>query len=288
MLTGDGRVGAMLTSHPGVDGVSFTGSVPTGRKVNEAAASTFKKVVLEMGGKSPSIVFADADIDGAVRGTLWGVFYNTGQVCCAGTRLVVERSVADEFVARLKEQASRVRVGDPMDPTVDVGPIVCRKQYDRVQSYLEIGRSEAHVELGGGRPSGVPGDGGFYVEPTIFTEAMPAMRISQEEIFGPVLTVLTFDDEEEALALANDVEYGLAAVIWTRDSGRLLRMAERVEAGTVWCNTARLYDPALPFGGYKNSGLGNASGVGAIEGNTKLKRVSIRFDDEAPTPGWNL
>jgi acyl-CoA reductase-like NAD-dependent aldehyde dehydrogenase len=288
VLTGDGRVGAMLASHPGVDGVSFTGSVPTGRKVNEAAASTFKKVVLEMGGKSPNIVFADANMDEAVRGTLWGVFYNTGQVCCAGTRLVVERSVADEFVARLKDQALRMRVGDPMDPAVHIGPIVCKKQYERVQSYLEIGRSEAHVELGGGRPSSVPGDVGFYVEPTIFTEATPAMRISQEEIFGPVLTVLTFDDDEEALALANDVEYGLAAIIWTRDSGRLLRMAERVEAGTVWCNTARLYNPALPFGGYKNSGLGNASGDGAIEGNTKLKRVSIRFDDNAPAPGWNL
>jgi acyl-CoA reductase-like NAD-dependent aldehyde dehydrogenase len=288
VLTGDGRVGATLAAHPDVDGISFTGSVPTGRKVNQAAASTFKKVVLEMGGKSPNIVFADADLDQALRGTIWGVFYNTGQVCCAGTRLIIERSIASDFVARLKEKAGQVRVGDPMDPSVHIGPIVCKKQYDRVQSYLEIGRAEARVELGGGRPSSLPGDTGFYVEPTIFTEAIPSMRISREEIFGPVLTVLEFDDEEEALELANDVEYGLSANIWTQDSGRLLRMAERVEAGTVWCNTARLYDPALPFGGYKNSGLGNASGEGAIEGNTKLKRVSVRFDPRAAAPGWNL
>ena len=288
VLTGDGRVGAMLAAHPGVDGVSFTGSVPTGRKVNEAAASTFKKVILEMGGKSPNVVFADADLDEALRGTIWGVFYNTGQVCCAGTRLIVERGIARDFVARLKQKVSQVRVGDPMDPSVHIGPIVCRKQYDRVRSYLEVGRAEARVELGGGRPRGLPGEGGFYVEPTIFTQALPTMRISQEEIFGPVLTVLEFDDEEEALQLANGVDYGLSATIWTRDSARLLRMAERVEAGTVWCNTARLYDPALPFGGYKNSGLGNASGEGAIEGNTKLKRVSIRFDPRAAAPGWNL
>jgi acyl-CoA reductase-like NAD-dependent aldehyde dehydrogenase len=288
VLTGGGEVGAMLSAQPGVGGISFTGSVPTGRRVNTAAASTFKKVVLEMGGKSPNIVFADADLDAALRGTVWGIFYNTGQVCCAGTRLLLERSIAPEFLRRLKEQAARVKVGDPLDPAVQMGPLVNRKQYDRVCDYLEVGRQEARVELGGGRPQGLGSDTGFYIEPTIFTEAESSMRISQEEIFGPVLTVMTFDSEDEALALAEDVDFGLAANLWTQDVSRMLRLAERIDAGTVWCNTARLYDPSLPFGGYKNSGLGNASGEGAIEGNTKLKRISIRFDTSKPGPGWNL
>ena len=206
VLTGDGRVGAMLTSHPGVDGVSFTGSVPTGRKVNEAAASTFKKVVLEMGGKSPSIVFADADIDGAVRGTLWGVFYNTGQVCCAGTRLVVERSVADEFVARLKEQASRVRVGDPMDPTVDVGPIVCRNSTTACRATSRsAGRKHMLSSAADARAAYLATAGSTSSRRSSPRRRRPcASRKRRSSV--RVLTVLTFDDEEEALALANDVE----------------------------------------------------------------------------------
>lgn len=288
VLTGNGEVGAMLSAHPGIGGMSFTGSVASGRKVNVSAANTFKKVILEMGGKSPNIVFADADLDAALRGSVWGVFYNTGQICGAGTRLLVERKIAAEFLQRIKDAASKIRIGDPMDAATQIGPLVCKQQYDRVQSYLEIGRGEAKVEIGGGRPASLGHDLGFYVEPTIFTDVDPTMRIAQEEVFGPILTVLPFDDEDEALALANNVEFGLGATVWTRDSGRLLRMADRLEAGVIWANTMRLSDPALPFGGIKNSGLGSAFADGAVEGYTRVRRVSIRFDDSAPAPGWDL
>jgi len=284
VLPGDGSTGAALASHPAIGGLSFTGSVATGRKIAHAAADTFKKLVLEMGGKSPNIIFADADLDAAIRGTTWGIFYNSGQVCCAGTRLLVQHEIADEVVQRLADQARKVRMGDPMDMANHIGPIVCEKQFNRVNSYLEIGREEgARVVVGDVNPE----PNGYFVSPTIFDHVTPDMRIAQEEIFGPVLSVLTFKDEAEALKIANGVEYGLSAIIWTRDLGRMLRMADRVEAGTIWCNTMRLYDPGLPFGGFKNSGLGNAYAEGAVEGATRTKRVSIRFDDSAAAPGWD-
>ena len=286
VVPGDGTTGAALASHPGVGGLSFTGSVATGRKVAHAAADTFKKLILEMGGKSPNIIFADADLDAAIRGTTWGIFYNSGQVCCAGTRLLVQESVAEEVVQRLAQQATKVRMGDPMDMSNHIGPIVCQKQYDKVNAYLDTGRDEgARVVVGG--PSQEPDPNGYFVAPTIFDRVTPGMRIAQEEIFGPVLTVLTFKDEDEALEIANGVDYGLSAVIWTQNVGRMLRMADRVEAGTIWCNTMRLYDPGLPFGGFKNSGLGNAYAEGAVEGATRTKRVSIRFDESAGAPGWD-
>lgn len=285
VLTGDGEVGAMLASHTGVQGISFTGSVATGRKVNEAAARSFKRTVLELGGKSPNIVFADANLEDALRGALWGVFQNCGQVCSAGTRLVLQRSISTAFVEALCEMVSKIRVGDPTDPEVQVGPIACQKQYDRVRHYMDLGRQEARIAVGGGRPGHLPGSG-LYVEPTIFTHADSSSRIAQEEVFGPVLTVLTFDDEDEAIQLANDVDYGLAASVWTTDSARLLRVAERVTAGNIFCNTPRRLHPALPYGGFKNSGLGSATGDGAIEGNTRVRRITVRFDGAAP--GWSL
>jgi acyl-CoA reductase-like NAD-dependent aldehyde dehydrogenase len=288
VVTGDGRTGALLTEHPGIEGISFTGSVATGRRVAAAAGGALKKTVLELGGKSPSIVFADADLDAALRGSLWGVFHNSGQACVASTRLLVQASIADRFVARVVERAGRVRVGDPTRDGVHLGPLVSRRQYDIVTGYLAAGRDEgATVAVGGGRPPGHADGPGFYVAPTVFTGVTSGMRIAQEEIFGPVLSVLTFETEADAVALANDVEYGLSASIWTGDVGRMLRMADALRAGTIWGNTARLLHPALPFGGFRSSGVGNASGEGAVDGNTRLKRVSIRYGEDAQTPGWD-
>jgi acyl-CoA reductase-like NAD-dependent aldehyde dehydrogenase len=245
--------------------------------------------VLELGGKSPVVVFDDADLDDALRGAVWGVFHNNGQACLAGTRLLVQESIAKDFTARLVERAARVRVGDPMDANNHIGPLVSARQYERVTSYLGVGPSEgAKVAVGGGRPVGLESSPGFYVAPTVFTEVDADMRVAQEEIFGPVISVITFKDEAEALELANRVEYGLAASIWTANVGRMLRMAEGLEAGTIFGNSARLLHPALPFGGFKNSGVGNASGEGAIEGNTRLKRVTIRYGADTVSSGWDL
>jgi acyl-CoA reductase-like NAD-dependent aldehyde dehydrogenase len=286
VLTGDGATGTLLTTHRGVHGVAFTGSVATGQAIATAAARTFKSLVLELGGKSPNIVFDDADLDKAVRGSLWGIFYNTGQVCCAGTRLLVQRSIAEEFTERLVRLSAKVRTGDPLTPGVHMGPVVSRKQYNRVRSYIDIGKGEgAQLLLGGDRPEGL-GDKGFYVGPTIFSEVDPAMRIASEEIFGPVLSILTFEDEAEALALANDTDFGLSANIWSRDSARLIRMAEGVEAGTVWCNSMRLFHAGLPFGGAKDSGIGNSAGIEAVEGLTRVKRVSILYGEQVQGPSW--
>lgn len=276
VIPGQGEVGAAISEHPGIEGITFIGSIANGRRVNQAAAATMKKVTLELGGKTPSIVFGDADLDEALHGVAWGVFSNTGQVCVAGTRLLVQRSVADEFIERLSALAGSIRVGMP-DEDVHLGPVANATQYEKVQSYLDVGRQEgARLRVGGGRPDAV-GDTGYFLTPAIFTEVETGMRISQEEIFGPVLSVLTFDTEEEALRLANDVEYGLSAIVWTRDTGTMLRMAEGLEAGNVWGNTARLITPSMPFGGLKNSGLGNSQGEPAVDGNTQVKRVSIRF-----------
>ena len=240
-----------------------------------------------MGGKSPNIVFDDADFGAALRGTVWGVFNNAGQVCVAGTRLLVQRSIATEFVASLCDVAHRIRVGNPMDVATHMGPVVCTKQFERVHDYLRIAHDEgARLLTGGHKPSGTH-PSGLFIEPAVLTDVTPNMRIAREEIFGPVLAVLTFDTEDEAIELANQTEYGLSANIWTNDLGRMLRVTQRVEAGTIWGNTMRLHHPALPFGGFKSSGLGGAYAAGAIDGATRMKRVTLRFDDAAPSPGWD-
>jgi acyl-CoA reductase-like NAD-dependent aldehyde dehydrogenase len=286
VVTGGGTAGAAVAGHPGIGGVTFTGSVATGRHIAHAAADTFKKTVLELGGKSPNIVFADADLDAAVRGAVWGVFNNAGQVCVAGTRLLVQESIAKDFIEGLRDRAARIRVGDPMDETTHVGPVASEQQYARVNSYIDIAQAEgANVVFGGGRPEGAH-PRGLFVAPTIFDNVDPTMRVAQEEIFGPILSVLTFGDEDEAVQIANGVEYGLSANIWTRDLGRMHRMSERVQAGTIWGNTMRLYHPGLWFGGMKSSGQGSAYAEGAIEGATRTRRISIRYDEAAAMPSW--
>lgn len=286
VITGGGAAGAAVAEHHGIGGITFTGSVNTGRSIARAAVGTFKKTVLELGGKSPNIVFEDADLDAAGRGAVWGVFNNAGQVCVAGTRLLVQRSIAPEFIDNLRKRASRIRVGDPMDLTNHMGPLASRQQFDRVNNYLTIAREEgARVLFGGGTPQGSHPDG-LFVQPTVLTDVDPSMRIAQEEVFGPVLSIIEFDDEDHAVNIANNVEYGLSANIWTRDLGRMHRMSHRVHAGTIWGNTMRLYGPGLWFGGMKSSGTGSAYAEGAIEGSTRLRRITIRYDEATPTPSW--
>jgi aldehyde dehydrogenase (NAD+) len=253
--------------------------------VAQAAVGHFAKPLLELGGKAPNLVFADADLDAAVRGSVWGVFQNAGQICVASTRLLVAESVADDVVGAIAAISSKVRVGDPHRRDVHIGPIVSARQYERVQQYIEIGQEEGATLKTGGRD--VPeraNPRGYFVQPTVFVDVDPTMRIASEEIFGPVLSILTFRDEGEAIEIANSSPYGLSANIWTRDLGRALRLAERIQAGVVWVNTPRAMDPSLPFGGFKQSGIGNANGFDVLEELTQTKRVSINFG--ATAPAW--
>ena len=286
-VTGAGDVGAMVASHPGIGGVVFTGGVASGRKVNVAAAESFKKVTLELGGKAPAFVFPDADLDAALQSVAYGIFGNAGQVCVATSRLLVHSSIAEEFTSRLVRATEKVRVGRPMDADTRMGPLISSHQYESVSRYLELGRLQAELLTGGGRPAGFEESTGYYVAPTIYRDPKATSSLAREEVFGPVLTVATFDSEDEALHIANDIDLGLSANIWSRDVGAALRIAEQVEAGTIWVNATRVMDPALPFGGFKNSGLGNAFGEGAIEGQTRLRRVTVRHSEQ-PEGLWSL
>jgi acyl-CoA reductase-like NAD-dependent aldehyde dehydrogenase len=278
VLSGRGPVtGQALVEHPGVDKIAFTGSTATGRRVMETAAKGPKKVSLELGGKSPNVVFADADLDAAVRGATTGIFYGKGEVCAAGSRLLVESSVADEVVDRLVARAEGMTVGDPTHPKTRLGALVSRAQRERVLEYIESGRSEGARLRTGGRPASVEGRGHF-VEATVFDEVQPDMRIAREEIFGPVLSVLTFEDLEDAIETANDTPYGLAAGVWTRDVGKAHRFARSVRAGTVWVNTYNRYDPGSPFGGFRQSGFGRDLGADALREYTETKSVWIALD----------
>lgn len=282
VVVGAGPAGERLASHPAIRGVSFTGSPQTGRRIMHAAADTFKKVTLELGGKSPIIVFPDADIDSALRAAVMGIMVNAGQICAASSRLVVHEDIADTFLAQLGERVQRVKVGNPFERTTQVGPVVCTRQYDKVMSFIAQGVAQgAQVLVGGGRPAGLAVDPGLYVAPTVIETHNLPLPITREEVFGPVLTVTRFREEEQAIAQANDSEYGLAAFVWTGDVGRMFRVSEAIDAGVINGNTTLVMDSGLPFGGFKSSGLGGAFGADAIEGCTQTKRVTFRT---APGP----
>ncbi|MFC1401753.1 MULTISPECIES: aldehyde dehydrogenase [Streptacidiphilus] len=275
VVTGPGpELGQTLVDDPGVDKIAFTGSTAVGQSIIRAAAATLKKVTMELGGKSANILFADADLDRAVDDAFWAAFFNTGQYCMAGTRLLVQRSVLAEVTERLVAQAEAVTPADPLLDTTWFGPIAHQAQYDKVVEYVGIGQAEgARLATGGTAFHNPDQPDGLYWRPTIFTDATPDMRISQEEIFGPVLTVLPFDTEQEAVALANSTKYGLAAGVHTRDAKRAHRVAGALAAGTCWVNTYSQFDPRMPMGGYKHSGYGREFGPESMHNYTQVKSV---------------
>ena len=279
VVTGFGKdVGTPLVEHPLVRKIAFTGSDATGRAINELAAKTFKRVSLELGGKSPNIVFADAKIEDAVNGAVSGIFAATGQTCIAGSRLLLQESIHDAFMEKLLALAKTARMGDPMSPDTQVGPVTTRPQYEKVLGYIDIANKEgAQLLLGGGAATRPECGKGWFVEPTVFAGVNNKMRIAQEEVFGPVLSVIKFKDEEEALAIANDVRFGLGSGVWTSDIGRAIRMSERIQAGTVWINTYRAVSYLSPFGGYKDSGLGRENGMDAMREYLQVKSVWINI-----------
>jgi aldehyde dehydrogenase (NAD+) len=264
--------GAALVEHPGVDKIAFTGSTSVGSEIMRRAAPTLKRLTLELGGKSPNVVFADADLDAAVRGATNGIFYNKGEVCTAGSRLFLEEAVHDAFLDRLQAHTAKLKQGDPLDPKTRLGPQVSDTQMRRVLTYVDKGRSEGARLVSGG--SRAPGRG-YFVQPTIFADVRPEMTIAREEIFGPVLSVIRFRDADDVVRAANDTVYGLAAAVWTRDIKKAHRAARLLQAGTVWINTYGLYDSAMPFGGYKQSGFGRELGRHGLEEYTQTKSVWV-------------
>jgi acyl-CoA reductase-like NAD-dependent aldehyde dehydrogenase len=278
--------GAALASHPGIDKIAFTGSTEVGKLVAREAAQNLTKVSLELGGKAPNIVFADADIEQAVNGAMMGIFFNQGQVCCAGSRLFLHEEVKDEFLDNFKNRAAKVKVGDPMNATTQMGPQVSEEQLNRIKGYVDIARGEGATVLTGGESPQLEGDfgNGYFFQPTIFSEVKNQMRVAQEEIFGPVASVITFKDEEDLLKQANDTLYGLSAGIWTRDITRAHRFARDIKAGTVWINTFNMFNAASPFGGYKQSGYGREMGKHALEMYTHIKSVWV--DLSGKPMGW--
>ena len=276
VVTGPGgKVGMALVRDPRVDKIDFTGSTEVGKQIMREAAGTLKRLSLELGGKSPNIVFADADLDAAVRGATSGIFYNKGEVCAAGSRLFLEQSIHDEFMSKLTDRVKTFKVGDPMDKTTRMGPVVSKAQMDTVLGYIESGKREGAKLVAGGQRASVGNGKGYYVEPTIFDGVSNSMTIAREEIFGPVLSVIPFKSVEDGIAQGNATAYGLAAAVWTRDVGKALRAAKAIRAGTVWVNAYNLFDAALPFGGFKESGFGREMGSVGLDGYTEVKTVWV-------------
>lgn len=280
VVQGFGEVGATLASHPVVAKVSLTGSVPTGRKVLALAGSKMKHATMELGGKSPLIVFDDADVENAVGGAMLGNFYSTGQVCSNGTRVFVQDGIYQRFLDRLTARTKAIRIGDPLDPDTQMGPLINKAQHEKVTGYIEIGRQEgATLHCGGGVPSLQGFEGGFFVEPTIFTDVTDTMRIAREEIFGPVMSVLTFSEEDEVIGRANDTEFGLSAGVFTRDLPRAHRVIAELQAGSCWINHYNLAPAEIPFGGAKQSGIGRENSLAALHHYSQLKSVYVETGD---------
>lgn len=285
VVTGLGlEAGQPLVQHPDVPKVCFTGSDYGGQAIYEGAAKGLKEVQLELGGKSPNIVFEDADLEAAVMGAVSGIFAAAGQTCIAGSRLLLQRGIHDRFVARLKEVGEAARLGDPMDPDINVGPIATLPQFDKIKNYVEIARSEGAVVALGGTPVEVEGSANRFFPPTILTGVNNQMRVAREEVFGPVVSVIPFEDEAEAIAIANDTLYGLAAGVWTSDMGRALRVSNAIQAGTVWVNTYRQGSHTAPFGGYKRSGLGREGGIDAMKSFMQVKSVIVNTELAVANP----
>ena len=274
-------VGNAMVDHPGIDAIAFTGSTEVGKQLMARAAKTLKKVSLELGGKSPNIVFADSDLDAAAKGALNAIFYGKGEVCAAGSRLLVEEAAHDELMAKVCDRAAKMTAGDPLHPKTRLGAIVSKEQMNTVLDYIEAGKSEGAKLVCGGERAYIDGGGGtgkgYFIKPTIFDDVDPQMRISREEIFGPVLATIRFKDAEDAIVKGNATVYGLAAAVWTRDVSKAHRIARAIKAGTVWVNTYNLYDPALPFGGFKESGFGRDQGRDALEKYTQTKSVWVNL-----------
>ncbi|MGA8762597.1 MAG: aldehyde dehydrogenase family protein [Candidatus Sulfotelmatobacter sp.] len=266
--------GAALAAHPDVDKIAFTGSTEVGKLIVHAATGNLKKVSLELGGKSPNVVFKDADLDAAIPGSASAIFFNQGQCCCAGSRLYVEKSVFDRVIEGVAAEAKKINVGSGLDPESSMGPLVSEEQMNRVCGYMESGLSEGAKAVVGGHKKG---NKGYFVEPTVLINTREDMKVVREEIFGPVVTAMPFDDPEEILPRANDSEYGLAAAVWTRDIGKAHRVAEGLRAGTVWINCYNIFDAALPFGGYKQSGWGREMGHDALSLYTQTKAVCTKI-----------
>lgn len=280
VVQGYGDVGSGLVGHDVVAKVSLTGSVPTGRKVMALAGSMMKHATMELGGKSPIVVFDDADIENAIGGAMLGNFYSTGQICSNGTRVFVQKGIHDRFVERLVERTKNIRIGDPLDPDTQMGPLVSKAQHAKVFSYVGIGKNEgATLACGGGIPSLQGFENGWFIEPTVFTGVRDDMRIAREEIFGPVMSVLSFDDEDEVIERANNVEFGLAAGVFTRDLPRAHRVVNELQAGTCWINAYNLTPVELPFGGFKQSGIGRENSLAALEHYSQQKSVYVETGD---------
>lgn len=285
VVTGLGtEAGSALVDHPDVAKITFTGSDATGARIYAQAAKTMKRVTLELGGKSPNIVFADCDLDKAAAGVISGIFAATGQTCIAGSRLLVQNSIKEKFTAKVAELGASARKGNPMLPDTNIGPVTTPAQYQKILDYINIAKSEgAKCILGGGPATSPDLPGGQFVEPTIFTDVTPQMRIAREEVFGPVLSIIGFEDEADAIRMANDTIYGLAAGVWTEDIGRAVRMSSALKAGSVWVNTYRAVSYMMPFGGMKHSGIGRESGMDAIYQYLETKSVWISYAQGAPS-----